>query len=150
MGVSKGELPNLSEQELVDCSANDNGCNGGLPENAYEDLIKNKMGLEAESDYSYKAADGQCKAKQSLEKIFIDDWTAISQDEDQIAAALMKYGPLAIGINAQWMQFYNGGISNPPFCDPSELDHGVAIVGFGEESGTKYWVIRNSWGSSWG
>merc|ERR1712025_1202699 len=93
-----------------------------------------------------------CKAKKSEEQVFISNYTMISKDEDQIAAALMQYGPLAIGINAGPMQFYSGGISKPwkILCNPQKLDHGVAIVGFGEEAGVKYWTIRNSWGPSWG
>lgn len=61
-------------------------------------------------------------------------------DEDKLAAALVKYGPLAIGINASPMQHYSGGISNPWsfMCNPKSLDHGVTIVGFGVEDGTKY------------
>merc|ERR1712166_1382090 len=73
-------------------------------------------------------------------------------DEDKLAAALIKYGPLAIGINATPMQWYRGGVANPWtfLCNPKSLDHGVAIVGFGVDSGKKYWTIRNSWGETWG
>jgi len=148
--VANGELLSLSEQELVGCSDSDNGCEGGLPENAYEDMISKNLGLELEDDYPYDAVDESCKAEQSKEKVFLSGWTPVSDDEEQMQAAVMKYGPLAIGINAQWMQLYSGGISNPPVCDPSALDHGVAIIGWGEEDGTPYWTIRNSWGSSWG
>ncbi len=58
--------------------------------------------------------------------------------EDEIAAALVKYGPLAIGINANMMQMYMGGIAEPDAeaCDPEELNHGVTLVGFGEDSVT--------------
>merc|ERR1719343_958471 len=148
--LTNKELVSLSEQELVDCDSEDNGCEGGLPSNAYDDLISNGMGLELESDYPYTASDDTCSDQKSLEKVFISDWKSISDDEDEIAQALMTYGPLAIGINASYMQLYTGGISDPAFCDPLALDHGVVIVGFGEENGTKFWKIRNSWGAGWG
>merc|ERR1711865_852766 len=63
----------------------------------------------------------------------------------------LKYGTLAIGINAGPMQLYFGGIMDLPkfLCNPASLDHGVAIVGFGSTP-KPYWIIRNSWGASWG
>lgn len=153
--VETGTLLSLSEQQLVDCdrpAGGDQGCNGGLPENAYKYMISTGMGLESEADYPYTAADGTCKDVAAKEKAFITGWKQISTDETQIAAAVQQYGPLAIGINANMMQLYSGGVANPPkmFCNPQALDHGVAIVGFGTDSGTAYWKIRNSWGTSWG
>jgi len=123
-----------------------------LPSNAYKFMISSKTGLELEGAYSYQGKGGTCKATASAEKAFVGGWKQIGTDEDQIAAALMQYGPLAIGINAGPMQMYHGGIADPWkfLCNPSRLDHGVAIVGFGVESGKDYWVIRNSWGPSWG
>jgi cathepsin F len=152
--VSNGKLLSLSEQQLVDCdkATGDQGCGGGLPSNAFKDLIQKKTGLEPEKVYPYQAQDGMCQAATSQEVAFISGWKAIDTDEDRIAAALMQYGPLAIGINASPMQFYFGGISKPwkILCNPKKLDHGVAIVGFGVEGGRKYWTIRNSWGPAWG
>jgi len=148
--IVNGKLQSLSEQELVDCDGNDNGCNGGLPSNAYKDLIAEKMGLELESDYEYVAQEGACKAKASLEKVFLKGWLPISSIETEMAAALMKYGPLAIGINAGPMQLYMGGIADPFFCNPIALDHGVVLVAFGTEYGKEFWTIRNSWGPEWG
>merc|ERR1712039_710231 len=83
--------------------------------------------------------------------VFISGWKQIASDEDQMAAALVQYGPLSIGINAMPMQWYSGGIADPLniLCNPKSIDHGVAIVGFGSEP-KKYWKIRNSWGVSWG
>lgn len=152
--VTNKKLLSLSEQELVDCdkATGDVGCGGGLPSNAYKDMIKNKIGLETESAYPYVARDDKCKAQASSEVAFISGYLAISTDEVQIAASLQKYGPLAIGINAGPMQLYFGGVAHPwkIFCNPKKLDHGVAIVGFGVDGGKKYWTIRNSWGPSWG
>merc|ERR550514_142582 len=158
--LKTGKLLSLSEQELVDCDkkTGNEGCQGGLPLKAYQDMVDNKIGLESESDYPYAAADGKtCKATQAKEQVFISNYTQVSKNETQIQAALVKYGPLAIGINAGPMQFYFGGIANPwkILCNPKALDHGVALVGFGTGStilhGERdYWVIRNSWGPSWG
>lgn len=141
-------LLSLSEQELVDCDTKtgDQGCQGGVPSNAWKDMIQNKIGLELESQYPYAGKNQTCTAHSSLEKVFISNYM-ISTDEDQIAAALVKYGPLAIGINAGPMQFYDGGVASPLNCNPKELDHGVAIVGFGVDAGKSYWKIRNSWGT---
>jgi len=145
-----GELISLSEQELVDCSSSDNGCNGGLPSRAYTDMINSKNGFELETAYPYTAADGSCSWQKSLEKVFLKSWVPISTDEDQIAVALLKYGPLAIALNASPMQMYTGGISDPWFCSPSGIDHAVTLTGYGNEDGKDFWSIKNSWAATWG
>jgi len=147
-----GTLISLSEQELIDCSTSDAGCNGGNPIFAFRDMIKHKMGLEAEDEYPYAADNGICLANKTREQVFITDWTYVSNNEDQIAAALVKYGPLAISVNSTILQFYRKGVLQPTVenCDPKGVDHGVNIVGFGEEQGVPYWTVRNSWGVFWG
>jgi cathepsin F len=156
---AKKALPNLSEQELVDCSRSDMGCNGGLPSRAYNDMIKNGMGLEPESDYTYHSGTdgeaGKCKAEKSKETIFLHSWKSISSNEDQIQAALYKYGPLAIGLNAGDLQTYSSGVLDPWMCDPFAIDHAVTLVGWGPfDEGmwgqNEYWLIRNSWSATWG
>lgn len=148
--LQNGELISLSEQELVDCSTSDNGCNGGLPSRAYEDMISTNSGFELEKAYGYEGKDGSCRAKRDLEKVFIASWLPISTDENQIAAALVKYGPLAMALNAEPMQMYTGGVSDPWFCSPSGIDHAVTLTGFGTDGDKPYWVIKNSWGPEWG
>jgi len=152
--IATKKLVSLSEQELVDCDrAKDQGCGGGLPSNALEYLQKNGLGEESEEDYPYTGRDGKCSAQKPSEKVFVSSWQMVDgKDEDQLAAAVVKYGPLAIGINATPMQWYRGGIADPftILCNPKALDHGVTIVGFGEEKGKKYWIIKNSWGPRWG
>jgi len=153
--VKTQKLVSLSEQELVDCDrtgpSGDQGCQGGLPSNAFKWMIANKTGLEAEGKYPYTARNGVCHDQKADELVFISAWKQIASDEDQMAAALVQYGPISIGINAGPMQWYHGGIANPwsILCNPKSIDHGVAIVGYGSEP-QKYWKIRNSWGASWG
>ncbi|XP_042217297.1 putative cysteine proteinase CG12163 isoform X4 [Homarus americanus] len=150
-------LFSLSEQELVDCDKTDQGCNGGMPENAYE-AIKDLGGLETESDYPYDAKDEQCHFNKTMVKVTVNGSVELPQDEVALAKWLIKNGPISIGINANPLQFYIGGVSHPLkfLCNPKDLDHGMLIVGFGVHT-TKYlhrkqpyWIIKNSWGADWG
>ena len=146
-----GKITTLSEQQLVDCDTVDQGCNGGLMDNAFEFLIK-EGGVESDSDYPYTGRHGTCKFSKTKVVAKIKDFKDISQNEDEIAAVLVENGPLSVAVNANTFQFYTGGILKPTTksCNPAGLNHGVTLVGFGEEGGIKYWIIKNSWGQTWG
>jgi len=163
--LATGELVSLSEQQMVDCDhecdssepdACDQGCNGGLMTTAFEYLLKSG-GLEREKDYPYTGRDhGTCKFEKSKIAAKVSNFSVVSINEDQIAANLVNHGPLAIGINAVFMQTYVGGVSCPYIC-MRHLDHGVLLVGYGSAGFSPirfkekpYWIIKNSWGESWG
>ncbi|CAG4984478.1 unnamed protein product [Colias eurytheme] len=155
--IQTGELVSLSEQELVDCDKLDEGCNGGLPDNAYR-AIEQLGGLETETDYPYEGVDDKCAYNKTLSKVHIRSALNISSNETEMAKWLVQNGPISIGINANAMQFYVGGVSHPwrMLCNPNNLDHGVLIVGYGAKDyplfhkHLPYWVIKNSWGKEWG
>ncbi|KAJ8724128.1 hypothetical protein PYW07_008108 [Mythimna separata] len=155
--MQSGQLVSLSEQELVDCDKLDNGCNGGLPDNAYR-AIEQMGGLELESDYPYEGTDDKCVFNKTLAKVKISSAVNITSNETGMAQWLVHNGPISIGINANAMQFYMGGISHPwrMLCHPTFIDHGVLIVGYGVKDyplfhkKLPYWIIKNSWGKSWG
>jgi len=148
-----GKVIDLSPQQLVDCDKVDEGCNGGLMDTAF-DYIKTAGGIQSSSDYPYSGSDSSCKfdVKKSVAKVNGYNFAG-TEDEEQIKTILYQTGPLAIAINATPLQFYFWGIFNPWFqwlCDPEGLNHGVVIVGYGVDGSTKYWIVKNSWGSSWG
>jgi cathepsin F len=90
----------------------------------------------------------------------VSGWGAVSANETEMAAALVETGPLSVLLNAEKLQFYKSGVYAPSRCPPEDLDHAVLVVGYGVEpsnatataasSGTPYWIVKNSWGSSWG
>ncbi|THG21911.1 hypothetical protein TEA_016608 [Camellia sinensis var. sinensis] len=134
----------------------DSGCNGGLMTTAFEYTLK-AGGLEKEEDYPYTGRDrGPCKFDNSKIAASVSNFSVISVDEDQVAANLIKNGPLAVGINAAYMQTYIGGVSCPYICS-KHLDHGVLLVGYGSAAFAPirlkkkpYWIVKNSWGANWG
>jgi len=149
--ITNNRLVSLSEQQLVDCSAADHGCHGGLPSLAMQEMIDNNVGLEREEDYTYDSKEHRCHAEHSKELVYLYGWTKIDyNDEWMTASSLTSYGPFAIGVNADQFQHYSGGIFDPSNCDGSRLNHGVTLVGFVVENGKMFWKIKNSWGPHWG
>ncbi|CAN1255810.1 Cysteine protease RD19A [Linum perenne] len=147
--LATGELVSLSEQQLEEKGACDAGCGGGLMNSAFEYTLK-AGGLMREEDYPYTGTDrSTCKFDKSKIAAKVANFSVISIDEDQIAANLVQSGPLAVAINAVYMQTYIGGVSCPYICS-KRLDHGVLLVGYGSMKEKPYWIIKNSWGESWG
>jgi len=151
--ISTGTLVSLSEQQLVDCSQaqGNEGCNGGLMDQAFEYIISNN-GITSEANYKYTAKDGKCK-KNVQAVTTISSYTDVAtMSEDQLLQAVNQ-GPVSIAIEAdsQDFQFYSSGVFDDDDCG-TDLDHGVLIVGYGTDSasGKDYWIVKNSWGSSWG
>uniref|UniRef100_A0A9I9D5P3 Cysteine proteinase RD19a-like n=1 Tax=Cucumis melo TaxID=3656 RepID=A0A9I9D5P3_CUCME len=154
-GVLVQPVPLKCDPEEED--ACDSGCNGGLMNSAFEYTLK-AGGLMKEQDYPYTGTDhSTCNFDKSKIAASIANFSVVnSLDEDQIAANLVKNGPLAIAINAVFMQTYIGGVSCPFICS-NRLDHGVLLVGYGSAGyapirmrDKDYWIIKNSWGENWG
>jgi cathepsin F len=135
----------------------DEGCGGGLPENAYK-AVQKLGGLETEQEYPYDGKNEKCHFKSALAKAQITGFVELPKNETLLASWLVKNGPVSIGINANAMQFYFGGVSHPWkfLCSPKQLDHGVLIVGYGVHTTSirhktmPYWLVKNSWGPHWG
>ena len=148
------KLYNLSQQELVDCSGSygNNGCYGGLMDAAFQYIIDN--GLCSNSSYPYTAnSTGTCLNTTCQKVVHLRKYHDIkTNDEHALARAVVKQ-PVSVAIQAdlQSFQLYKSGIYSDPDCG-DDLDHGVLVVGYGYDPSwdMKYWIVKNSWGSTWG
>lgn len=149
--IVTGDLISLSEQELVDCDTTYNsGCNGGLMDYAFQFIIKNG-GIDTEKDYPYEAVDGQCDQNRKNSRIVtIDGFEDVPKNNEKALQKAVAYQPVSVAIEAggRAFQLYVSGVFTGT-CG-TELDHGVTAVGYGTDNGVDYWIVKNSWGPSWG
>jgi cysteine peptidase B len=89
-----------------------------------------------------------CKSNGTNVGATITGWKTLPSDEEQMRAYLAEHGPVSIGVDSMSWQHYQGGIVTD--CGQGMNDHAVLLVGFGEENGTSFWIIKNSWAESWG
>jgi C1A family cysteine protease len=150
--LKTGILKSLSEQQLVDCASSygNHGCNGGMMDNAFSYIIDN--GITSEIDYPYISGTtktgGTCKSFTPVVKL--DGCYDIPANELSLTLALQTQ-PISVAIEAdsKTFQLYKSGIYSDTTCG-TNLDHGVLAVGFGTSSGQDYYIVKNSWSTSWG
>ena len=150
--IATGELLSFSEQQLVDCSSNsfygNNGCTGGLIDNAFQYAINSGMCTENEDPYEEDqgTCNKNCKKKATFSSC--QDISSNNQIELEIAVAQQ---PVSVAIEADTKEFqlYKSGVITGDACG-TNLDHAVLVIGYGTENGLDYWLVKNSWGTSWG
>ena len=154
-----GSLPSFSEQQLVDCDnrqhgGKDMGCNGGLMDNAFT-WIKKNGGLCTEVSYPYVSGTtktaGTCQSTCSAVKnSAVVSYTDVPIKSDSAMMQALTQQPVSVAIEADQkaFQLYKSGVFTGE-CGVN-LDHGVLVVGFGSMSGSDYYRIKNSWGTTWG
>jgi KDEL-tailed cysteine endopeptidase len=149
--ISKGQLLDLSEQQLVDCATGlaygSYGCSGGQINGAFRYVAQ--YGQCALTDYPYTAKDGTCQKCNSV--VSISGCADVETNNQLALKSAVSKQPVSVAIEAdtRYFQFYSGGILTSSSCG-TDLDHGVLVVGYGVENSQKYWLVKNSWGTSWG
>jgi len=139
----------LSEQDIIDCDTQSQGCNGG----DFDGFDYAKNGLASEQDYPFAGQNQTCQTNHKKDAKVVT-WAFVSGAEnteptvDQIKTALYQTkAPVAVGIYAAFdLQMYNGGVFNS--CSQGQIDHMVDVVGWDDTDND--WIVRNSWGQSWG
>ena len=147
--IKHDKLVSISEQQLIDCSRSygDLGCYGGLMDNAFSYAIEN--GMCTEDEYPYTAHGHLCHS--CNKSIHIQGCVDIDQGNQLQLKKAVSLGPVSVAIEADKsiFQSYSQGVIDTEECGEN-LDHGVLIVGYGIENDLPYWLVKNSWGDSWG
>lgn len=151
-------LMELSPQYIASCGFFTYGCMGGSFAAVFPFI--HDMGIFTEELYPFEAAEsghsGWCKGDmigQTDPHALIHSWTWIPvQNHEELKLALVKNGPLVVGINSNNLEFYHSGVDSGLNCDAFAQDHAMLLVGWGgkNEGQKEYWILKNSWGTDWG
>ncbi|XP_032516067.2 putative cysteine proteinase CG12163 [Danaus plexippus] len=149
----------LSEQFLIDCAPGNIGCNSTSVLKTFGTIVNDIGGVLRDLDYKpYEAKQKKCSWDPLKRPIPVVGYRRVKPDEQIMALYVVNVGPLSAAINSASMAKYNGGIDEPTdkLCSPRQTNHAILIVGFSfyEDPQSKtyvpYWIIKNSWGTSWG
>ena len=153
--LRKNELMKLSEQDLLCCDFNDLGCDGGFADSAAWFVIQNQGGLwMLEEDYPYTGVysrDCLFDEKKGVQMIRSVMYCKTANEADMKEKCAEK-GVLAAAIDGSRLGFilYQTGVYDDEYCDRYNINHCVAIVGYGTLDGKDYWLCKNSFGTKWG
>jgi cathepsin L len=162
VAIATGLLFDLSPQQVAMCSPNPEscggtgGCEGATAEVAF-DYVANSAGLFQEFQYpyaSYYGVDYTCATPAPADTNPVATITGFVKLPENNYTALMNaiatVGPIAVSVDASTFHSYAGGIFSGCNQENPDINHAVTLVGYGEENGQKYWLIRNSWNPKYG
>jgi C1A family cysteine protease len=107
---------------------------------------------DLEKDYTYTARDGTCHSSQYSGQVSVTGVHEVSANSASALKSAIEQGPVSVTVDAEQSGFmyYTGGVVTQSQCSGTGLDHAIAAVGYGTENGQEYYIVRNSWGTSWG
>ena len=109
-----------------------------------------KVPIMSESAYPYKTRQQKCAADASKGVVEVQGYKDVTPKNPKALMEAIAKTPVTIALCASSSSFryFKSGVLTQN-CSPC-LNHAVIAVGYGELNGVNYWLIRNSWGSSWG
>ncbi|KAK2839139.1 hypothetical protein Q7C36_013953 [Tachysurus vachellii] len=147
-----GTFQELSVQQVIDCAYYSKGCDGGSPVSALEWLKQSGEKLVMETEYPFKEKTGLCQVfPQSHGGVSVKDYAVFNfrGQEGEMSKSLVDLGPLVVIVDALSWQDYQGGIIQH-HCSAEHANHAVLITGYDTTGEVPFWIVRNSWGTSWG
>jgi len=159
--IATGQLQDLSEQQILDCTPNPDecggtgGCGGGTAELAMSQIIASG-GLASEWTYPYQSYQGKnfnCSLNSNTppQAMLSNHTTLPSNVFAPLINAVATIGPIAISVDASAWSDYEAGVFNGCNQTNPDIDHAVQLVGYGTDpEAGDYWIVRNSWSPVWG
>ncbi len=160
VAIASGHLFDLSPEQIAMCAPNPDhcggtgGCAGATAEIAFE-YVSNSEGILQEYQYpytSYYADEYKCQVNDLAAPVAtINGYVQLpANNYTALMNAIAHVGPIAISVDASaWSPYHSGVFAGCNQANP-DIDHAVVLVGYGEENGQKYWLVRNSWSPTWG
>ncbi len=169
VAIKTGHLYDLSEQQSVSCAGlryGNLGCNGGFY-NGLWDYSKDNNGICSEANYPYTSGNGDTgsciKGCTPVSGTKVQSYVSVTPKSDSAMMTSLTIGPVSIAIEADTRSFqlYSSKIYNDyEGCNANSktkgadsqpnIDHAVVLVGYGTEDGQDYYILRNSWDTTWG
>jgi len=141
-----GKTVALSTEQSCSCTYNYNGCNGGNPQNVYRTAVQDHGGEESETEYAYTMNCAKCGVTTAATK-YADTNGYTNAARNSLQTVLEQTGPPSVCVAAESWNSYHGGVMTS--C-PGSIDHCVQAVGYNTDHNPAYWIVRNSWGTTWG
>ena len=151
--IITGSTTELSEQQLIDCSRLNSGCNGGDMRLAMK--YASRAGVCSSNEYPYTSGDtskeGTCQIRSCTPVFQPYGFREVPRSNETALQLALYRQPISIAIEADSpvFQFYSTGVMTSKACGKN-LNHGVLLTGWGVSDENKYWKVKNSWGVSWG
>ncbi|XP_065204943.1 procathepsin L-like [Planococcus citri] len=147
-------LEDLSPQNLMDCVRSAHGCEGGTVPKALEYVKEN--GIATEEEYPYEAKNGTCRYARNEHDSSrtIEKYSQVTPLDEMELKVAVSAGPVqcSMAVSDSGFRFYEYGIYDSKNCSQETTNHTLVIVGYGTTKHTKqdYWLVKNSWGVTWG
>jgi len=159
VAIQSGLLYDLSPQQIAMCAPNPDhcggtgGCQGATSELAFDYVAGAGILEEYQLGYqAYYGADSACGVNAEMTPVAtIDGYVKLPENNyTALMNAIAQVGPIAVSVDASNWHSYSSGIFNGCNQVNPDINHAVVLVGYGEDDGEKYWLVRNSWSPAYG